>query len=136
VRPNPSQSACLRCAILTVVISHFDVVEPDLLIVLADQSDIITTTHVRGTPAIVVEILSPGTRRRDETVKRALYERSGVREYWVIDPERHVVTVHRRMAAGRLERQPDLTRALNDVLTSPLLPGWTTELEAIFAAGS
>src|SRR5689334_23752760 len=49
-----------------VVLSRFDVVEPDLLIVLNGQSDLITEKHVRGAPAIVVEILSPGTRRVDE----------------------------------------------------------------------
>ena len=43
-----------------VVISNFDVVEPDLLFVAANQSDILTDKHVRGTPALVIEILSPG----------------------------------------------------------------------------
>ena len=115
-----------------VVISHFDVVEPDLLIVLADQSDIITLEHVLGTPAIVVEILSPGTRRVDETKKRDLYERSSVREYWIVDPERDVVAVHRRGADGPLVRQTDLTRARKDILTSPLLPGLAADLTSIF----
>jgi Uma2 family endonuclease len=116
-----------------VVLSHVDVVEPDLLLVLADQSDIVTVKHVRGTPAIVAEILSPGTRRVDETVKRSLYERSGVREYWVVDPERDTVTVHRRSGDGTLMAAPELTRGGGDVLTSPLLPGWSVQLETLFA---
>jgi Uma2 family endonuclease len=116
-----------------VVISHVDVVEPDLLVVLADQSDIVTVKHVRGTPAIVAEILSPGTRRVDETVKRGLYERSGVREYWVVDPERDTVTVHRRSADGTLTAAPELTRGGSDVLTSPLLPGWSMPIATLFA---
>jgi Uma2 family endonuclease len=115
-----------------VVLSHVDVVEPDLLVVLAEQSGIITVKHVRGAPAIVVEILSPGTRRVDETVKRGLYDRSGVREYWVVDPERDTVTVHRRSADGTLTAAPELTRAGSDVLTSPLLPGWSVPLETLF----
>jgi len=41
---------------------------------------------VQGTPALVVEILSPSTRKRDEQIKRRLYARFGVREYWVVDP--------------------------------------------------
>ncbi len=64
-----------------VVLSNYDVVEPDLLVVLDHQRDIVTEQHVRGAPAIVVEILSPGTRRRDQTIKRDLYARVGVREY-------------------------------------------------------
>jgi Uma2 family endonuclease len=42
---------------------------------------------VRGVPELMVEIGSPSTRRRDETIKRHLYERTGVTEYWVLDPE-------------------------------------------------
>ena len=68
-----------------VVLSSHDVVDPDLLVILKSQFDILTNTHVRGAPAIVVEILSPGTRRRDEGIKRALYERVGVQEYWLVD---------------------------------------------------
>ena len=67
-----------------VVFSRFDVVEPDLLYVSNERmKEIVTAQHVTGAPDIVVEIGSPGTRKRDETIKRRLYERSGVSEYWV-----------------------------------------------------
>ena len=69
---------------LDVVLTMFDVVAPDLLVVASGQADILTDRHVRGAPALVVEILSTSTRRRDERVKRALYEREGVRD--VRDP--------------------------------------------------
>ena len=51
--------------------------------------------HVTGAPDLVVEIGSPGTRKRDETIKRRLYERSGVSEYWVVDPDLDVVRIYR-----------------------------------------
>ena len=51
--------------------------------------------YVTGAPDLVVEVGSPGTRQRDETVKRRLYERSDVIEYWVVDPERDVIRVYR-----------------------------------------
>ena len=71
-----------------VVFSKFDVVEPDLLYLSnARAADALTPLHVRGVPELVVEIGSPGTRKRDETIKRRLYERTGVSEYWVVDPE-------------------------------------------------
>ncbi len=62
-----------------IVLSRFDVVEPDLLYMSSARAqEILTDQHVRGTPELVVEIASPGTRRRDEGIKRRLYERSGV----------------------------------------------------------
>lgn len=81
------------CAPADVVLSDHDVVEPDLLVVLSDQADIITEKHVRGAPAIVVEILSPTTRRVDLQVKRDLYDRVGVLEYWLVDPDRDTMTI-------------------------------------------
>ena len=74
--------------------------EPDLLVIAGDQLDILTTKNVQGAPAIVVEILSPGTRKVDESIKRRLFERGGVREYWLIDPELDIVKVYRREADG------------------------------------
>ena len=67
-----------------VMMTPYDVVEPDLLVVLGDQQDILTDKNVRGAPGLVIEILSPGTRQRDQTLKRQLFDREGVREYWMI----------------------------------------------------
>ncbi len=66
---------------LDVVFSFHDVVEPDLLFVASDQLEILTEKNVQGVPALVIEVLSPSTRKRDEKLKRSLYERGGVREY-------------------------------------------------------
>ena len=52
--------------------------------------------HAKGVPELVVEIASPGTRPRDKTIKRRLYERAGVSEYWVVDPEIDVIRLYRR----------------------------------------
>jgi Uma2 family endonuclease len=69
-----------------VVFSFHDVVEPDLVFVAPGQLDILTDKNIQGAPALVVEILSSSTRRRDEQLKRRLYERTGVREYWLVNP--------------------------------------------------
>ena len=110
-----------------VVLSRYDVVVPDLLVILSDQPDILTAKHVRGAPAIVVEILSPGTRRRDDTLKRGLYGRTGTREYWTIDPDRNVVTVHRFSESA--VRTTALSRGAGQTLTSTLLPEWSMAVD-------
>ena len=115
-----------------VVLSMFDVVEPDLLVVLREQSDLITDQHVRGAPALVVEILSATTRQTDEGAKLRLYERSGVREYWLVDPECDQVEIHRRSTTGSFQRRAVLMGARQEVLRSSLLPEFALPLEEFF----
>ena len=72
-----------------VQLSENDVVQPDLLVVLAANAHVITRTRIQGAPDLVVEILSDSTAGRDRILKRELYERAGVPEYWLVDPERN-----------------------------------------------
>lgn len=118
---------------LDVVLSYYDVVEPDLLFVAGDQQDILTEANVQGPPALVVEILSPSTRRRDEGIKRELFEAKGIREYWIVDPRGLRVTVYRRGDEGQFSRLMELVagQALN--LETPLLPGFALSLDDLFA---
>jgi Uma2 family endonuclease len=69
-----------------VQLSEFDVVQPDLVIVLNENVRKITPTKIKVAPNLVVEILSPSTTELDQTLKKELYERSGVQEYWIVDP--------------------------------------------------
>ena len=118
---------------LDVVFTNFDVVEPDLLFVSRQRAaDILTAKHVTGPPDIVVEIGSPSTRKRDKTTKRRLYERSGVSEYWIVDPERDVVRVYRNRD-GQFERPIELRASVDDVLTTPHLEGLEMAVPKIFA---
>jgi Uma2 family endonuclease len=117
---------------LDVVFTRFDVVEPDLLFVSeAKRSEILTRQNVRGAPDLVVEVGSPGTRKRDETLKRRLYESQGVSEYWVVDPELETVRVYTR-TGDRYGRPIELQREADDVLTTSLLPGLEMPLAQIF----
>jgi Uma2 family endonuclease len=117
------------------VFSRFDVVEPDLLYMSAERAaQILTAANVQGVPELVVEIGSPGTRRRDETVKRELYERTGVSEYWVVDPERDVVRAYRLGPDGRFVAPQEYSARAGDVLTTALLPGLDLPLAGIFRA--
>ncbi len=123
----------LFLAPLDVVLSHHDIVEPDLLFVAADQRDILTEKNVQGPPALVVEVLSKSTRKRDAQIKRRLFERTGVREYWLVDPELDSVQVFRPVE-GRLKRVVALTSEDDHTLTTPLLPGCAIGMRELFRA--
>lgn len=118
---------------LAVVLSYYDVVEPDLLFVAGDQQDILTETNVQGPPALVVEILSPSTRRRDEGIKRKLFEEKGIREYWIVDPKGLRITVFRRNDAGQFPRLIELGTGQASRLETPLLPGVALSIDDLFA---
>ena len=116
-----------------VVFSRFDVVEPDLLYMsTARAAEILTAQHVEGSPDLVIEIGSPSTRGRDETIKRRLYERSAVAEYWVVDPELDVVRVYRRGDGDRFARPVELALEADDVLRTTVFPGLELPLTDIF----
>jgi Uma2 family endonuclease len=114
-----------------VVFSKFDVVEPDLLFISNDRLAVLTEQHVRGAPDLVVEILSEGTRKRDETTKRHLYDRFDVSEYWVVDPVLNAIKVYRR-GEGKYERAGEYELERADRFGSPLLPGLTVMLADVF----
>ena len=98
---------------------------------LIDGEHYVTPKHVRGAPELVVEIGFLSTRKRDETIKRRLYERTGVSEYWVIDPELDVVRVYRRAGSG-FGRPIELSAEAGDRLETELLPGLEIALSRLF----
>lgn len=117
---------------LDVVLSQHDVVEPDLLFVARGQAGLLTDGNIQGPPALVVEVMSPGTRQRDAKLKRRLFEQSGVEEYWLVDPDLDVVQVLRR-AGHALVHVADISADHDQALTSPLLPGWQLSARALFS---
>jgi len=114
-----------------VVFTRFDVVEPDLLFVADDQRSILTEANAQGAPALVVEVLSPGTKKRDLGVKRDLFDRGGVREYWIVDPEANSITIYRRGHDGGLAKAQSLPSDA-DAIRTPLLPGFSLSLDRLF----
>jgi Uma2 family endonuclease len=116
---------------LDVILSDYDVVEPDLLYVSHQRDDALTGTHVRGVPELVIEIASKSTRKRDDTIKRRLYERVGVSEYWIVDPDLAVIRIYRRDSSG-FGRSLELSRDADHILTTALFPGLELPLARIF----
>ena len=83
----------LYTAPVDVRLSPDNVLIPDIIFVARERRQIVGAKVIEAAPDLVVEILSPGTRRRDLGVKRGLYARFGVREYWIVDPDERSVTV-------------------------------------------
>lgn len=117
---------------LDCVLSAYDVVEPDIILITHDQLGILTEKNVQGAPALVIEVLSPSTRRRDLGLKRQLFDRAGVCEYWVVDGKLNRMEIHRRNATGILALTGELEAEAGDVLTTPILPGLELRLVPLF----
>jgi Uma2 family endonuclease len=83
-----------------VVFSEISVAQPDLLFVSKGRLGILTDANIQGPPDLVVEILSPSTSQRDLGIKRNLYAKYGVREYWVVDPNSKTIEVLSLTEAG------------------------------------
>lgn len=81
---------------IDVVLSPTDLVVPDLVVVLEERRAIIGEKRIEGAPDLIVEITSPSTKQSDLELKLALYERAGVREYWVVLTEENAVLRHVR----------------------------------------
>lgn len=68
-----------------VILSNDNVVQPDIFFISKDRLNIITEKNIAGPPDLVIEILSPYTEKLDRTIKKDLYARYGVLEYWLVD---------------------------------------------------
>ncbi len=114
-----------------VILANESIVQPDLLFVTRGRQGIIDPGGgVNGSPDLVVEILSPSTASRDQVVKRKLYGKYGVREYWIVDPTAHSIEVLTLEQGGL-----DTWRVFpaGSSLTSPLLPGLSLSVDDIVA---
>lgn len=77
---------------MDVYLSDKDTVIPDVMVIC--NPDIIKSTGIYGIPDLIVEILSPSTAKRDKGYKKDLYEKSGVQEYWIVDPLNKAIEVY------------------------------------------
>ena len=64
-----------------------NVLQPDIIFIAAENMGIIKNGKIKGCPDLIIEVLSPGNRRHDIETKKGIYEKSGVKEYFVVDPE-------------------------------------------------
>lgn len=76
-----------------VVLTEKDIFQPDVLVLLHEHLERIQEKHVAGAPDLVVEIILPGSLLNDRVTKKLAYERAGIPEYWLVDPESKTIEV-------------------------------------------
>lgn len=114
--------------------SNIDSVIPDLAFARNEKLfSIASGEHLKGSPDLAVEVLSPGTEniRRDRVAKLKLYSSYAISEYWIADPKKKTLEIYRLNSTNRALELVD-TLAQNQILSSPLLPGFSCKLAEIF----
>lgn len=109
-------------------IDDVNVVQPDVLVFLPEHVGRIGVKRVEAPPDLVVEVSSPSTKGVDRIRKRALYERFGVAEFWIVDLDNDVIEVY-RLVDGAYAAPECFGRG--DTVSTPLLPGWTAEFDQL-----
>jgi len=112
-----------------VILTPNDTVQPDILFVHKDRAAIIEDRGVCGAPDLCIEVLSETSMHRDRVVKRALYHKHGVKEYWLVSPEARTIEVLNWAKAGY--KRSGLFGE-GDTLTSPLVAGFTPNVSRFF----
>ncbi len=112
---------------IDVVLSNDTIVQPDLLYLSERRRDLVKK-RIEGPPDLIVEILSPGTGRRDKTEKLDLYAKYGVAEYWIVDPAMQAFEFLLLENGKYVVQQQS-----GDRYQSPRLPEVTIDLAAFWA---
>ncbi len=117
-----------------VIFADDDDVAPDVVWISQERLAIVSQPdgHLHAAPELAVEVLSPGATntRRDREAKLKLYSRHGVLEYWIVNwPEQYVEIYRREQGILKLAR----TLYHKDVLDSPILSGFTSQVSELFA---
>jgi Uma2 family endonuclease len=116
-----------------VIFSEYSGVIPDVIFISNERrGEIAAGERVMGAPDLVIEIVSPGAEneRRDRVVKRQLYGKHGVREYWIVYPESRSIEVY--VFDGRALNLAN-TFTETDELTSTVLHGYRVKVQKLFA---
>ena len=115
-----------------MILSNVSGVIPDLVFFRNDQRDtIVKNDRLHGPPALVIEILSPGSTniRRDRVSKLNLYSKHGVPEYWIVDPKNKTLERYIRKGSSLILQE---TLQHEDTLTITALPGFSCQVSYIF----
>jgi Uma2 family endonuclease len=108
-----------------------DPVEPDLVFFRKGNEPKVGDKNFAGVPDLVIEVLSPGTRRVDERTKKSIYQEAGVPEYWLVDPQARTIVIYQLSQDG--ESYVEWTRGgEGDVVGSTVLAGLQLRISEVF----
>jgi Uma2 family endonuclease len=113
-----------------VVLSMTDVVQPDIFYISNERSHIISEKNIIAAPDLAVEIISEGTKIIDQTTKKDLYEKYGVKEYWIVYPAEEKIDQF-LLQDEKLELNETFEKT--ETLSTKVIPGFSVSLEKIFA---
>ncbi len=105
---------------LDTLFDRFNTFQPDVLFISKERLGIIGKKKVEAAPDLVVEVLSGGNSRKEMLHKRHTYEVFGVKEYWLINPEKETVTLY-ILIDGEFEQQKF---SFDDEIASAVMPGF------------
>ena len=105
------------------------VVQPDILVVCDEKK--LDKKGCRGAPDLIIEIISPGTAYKDAQIKLNLYEKHGVKEYWMVYPEEKIIMVFSLNSENKYGK-PE-TYSIENTLKTNILPGFELNLATVFA---
>ena len=106
----------------------YTIVQPDISVFCNDNQ--IGAKRALGAPELIVEVLSPSTALKDRNNKFNLYERTGVEEYWLVDPHNETIEIY-GLLEGKYRKRKVFGR--DDSLVSFVFPELTVDLNGIFA---
>ncbi|MGH2558984.1 MAG: Uma2 family endonuclease [Thermomicrobiales bacterium] len=112
---------------IDVKLTEHNYVEPDIVFIRQERLSIVGPSYIDGYPDLIVEVLSPSSRRRDLVHKAALYSASGVQEYWQVDPQAKTLTINVLRSGHYL---PSVHAS--GITTSEVLDGLAIDVAALF----
>ncbi|QGQ99436.1 Uma2 family endonuclease [Paenibacillus psychroresistens] len=115
---------------LDVILSQTNVFQPDIIMIHRNRLHIVTARGIEGAPDLVVEILFPGSRKRDKVTKMKKYAQYGINEYWIVDSIARTLEQYQLIDNGLYELR-NLFEA-NDIVTSDKLPCVSFVIDDIF----
>lgn len=117
---------------IDIYLNDENVFQPDIVFISKQRRDIIKDDGIHGAPDLVIEILSPSTAYYDIKKKYKIYEKFGVKEYWIVDPEMKSVELFSLTEQGKFLLSADFTN--QGTVKSVILSGFEITLEEIFLA--
>lgn len=120
---------------IEVILDQNNVVQPDILFISTQNISIIKKKGIFGSPDLVIEIISPSSKFRDEYEKKTLYQNFDVKEYWIVDPANKSIEilkltdrVYELYSSGYLEDDD----TSHNIVKSAILAGLEINLEKVF----